>query len=49
MKTILPVLVVVGSSFSGMSVCASDQPKASTKADGRVFELRIYHVVPGKN
>jgi hypothetical protein len=48
MNTILPVLVVVGYSFSGMAACTSDRAKASTKADGRVFELRIYHVVSGK-
>jgi hypothetical protein len=48
MKTILAVLAVVGLGFSGGAACAGDQAEAGRKADERVFELRIYHVAPGK-
>lgn len=48
MRTVCAGIVVIGLSAAAWALYAAAAEKGDNKVDTRVFELRTYHVVPGR-
>jgi hypothetical protein len=48
MKALCTTLVVLGLASLGLALYAADKDKEDKTVDSHVFELRTYHVAPGK-